>query len=67
MVEHQRRQVEPFPQDITDPGLAFYRHSAGLERGDVAVDSAWRDLQRLGKRTGRHRGTGRPQALNDIE
>ena len=65
--EHQRRQVEAAPQNIADAGRSIDRHAPRLQRGDVAIDCADRDLQLIGERGSRHRPARRAQPLYDVE
>ena len=53
--QHQRRQVQPRLQDVTDTGLASDRHPLADQVGDVAIDGPLRGLDLGRERLGGHR------------
>src|SRR5207342_3100551 len=46
-VEHQRRDVRALAQQVADTGFTFDGYARQLQVGDITVDGARRDLQRL--------------------
>jgi len=54
-VKHQWWQVESVIEDVTDAGLAAHRHPIPLQRGNIPINRAHRDLQLGGNGLRRHR------------
>jgi len=64
--EHERGQIVAVAHHVADAGLAVDRHAARLQVGDIAVDGALGDLERLGE-LGRGQQPTAPQILDDLK
>jgi hypothetical protein len=66
LLKHQRRQIEPRLQNVSDTGLALDRNAGRHEVADVAVDRSFRYLQRI-RELARANGRAAAHVLNDLE
>src|SRR5271166_4413129 len=65
--QHERGQVQPRLQHITDPGLAPDRYPLADKVGDVAIDGPLGSLELGGEGVGGYRSRRAPQDLNDVK
>ena len=65
--QHQGRHVEAVLEDVADAGLAPDRRALADQVGDVAIDSAFGDLQFLGDGQGGDGMATPSQDLDDLE
>ena len=67
LAEHQRRQREAGTQQVAQPGFALDLRALLAQGGDVAVEGAGADLQRVGQHGRAHRPSVAAQGFQQLQ